>query len=139
MIKNIVVELVKKYKTNCPFALAKELNINITYEPLGQTMGYYTKDFRIKFIHINQHLIKKERIFTCAHELGHAVVHTNVNTPFLKRHTLFSVAKIEREANTFAVELLLPDSTLQEYQEASLYTLADIAGIPKKLAELKKF
>lgn len=138
MIKTIAVELVKKYKTNCPFTLARELNIHIAYESLGQTMGYYTKDFRIKFIHINQQLTDKDQAFTCAHELGHALLHPTLNTPFLRRHTLFSVDRIERQANTFAVELLLPDQLLEEYSECGFYNIADMVGIPVKLINLKR-
>lgn len=137
-IKAIAERLMKEHKTNCPFELAKALGVNITYETLGGTMGYYTNDFRIKFIHINNDLSKVETTFTCAHELGHALIHPNVNTPFLKRHTLFSVSKIEREANTFAVELLLPDALLQEHNECCLYNIAKTVGIPDKLITLKQ-
>jgi Zn-dependent peptidase ImmA (M78 family) len=137
LIKTIVENLMKKYKTNCPFALAKALNINIVYENLGSTMGYYTNDFRIKFIHINQQLNEKDCTYTCSHELGHAIQHPNTNTPFLKRHTLFSVDKIEREANTFAVELLLPDKLLRENPDCSVFNIARSVGIPAKLIKLK--
>ena len=137
MIKAIVEKLMKKHKTNCPFTLAKKMNINILYENLGTTMGYFNKDCRFRFIHINQSLNEEENTFTCAHELGHAIVHPNVNTPFLKRHTLFSVDKIEREANTFAVELLLPDNLLQENAECSVFNIGKAVGIPDKLIKLK--
>lgn len=142
MIKDIVETLIHKHGTNCPFTLADILGINIVYETLGDTMGYFTHDFRIKFIHLNQQLNKKDSIYTCSHELGHAILHPYVNTPFLKRYTLFSTAKIEREANTFAVELLLPDSLLQDYSDCSLNNIAKCVGVPDKLVEfkiLKKF
>lgn len=137
MIKDIVEALIHKYGTNCPFTLANLLGINIVYETLGETMGYFTHDFRIKFIHLNQQLNDKDSIYTCSHELGHAILHPNVNTPFLKRYTLFSTAKIERQANTFAVELLLPDKVIEESGENSLFVLANRFGIPQRLAELK--
>lgn len=138
MIKDVVETLVKKHKTNCPFTIAKILGINVVFETLGDTMGYFTNDFRIRFIHINQQLSDKDSIYACSHELGHAILHPDVNTPFLKKHTLFSTAKIEREANTFAVELLLPDSLLQEHSDCSLFNIAKCVGIPKKLMELKQ-
>lgn len=138
MIKDIVETLIRKHKTNCPFTLAKLLGINIVYETLGDTMGFFTCDYRIKFIHINQQLTNDDSIFACSHELGHAILHPDVCTPFLKRHTLFSTAKIEREANTFAVELLLPDSLLQEHSDCSLFNIAKCVGVPKKLIVLKQ-
>jgi Zn-dependent peptidase ImmA (M78 family) len=113
------------------------LNIIILYEDLGNTMGYFSKDFRFKFIHINQSLNEKESTFTCAHELGHAVQHSDVSTPFLKRHTLFSVDKIEREANTFAVELLLPDKLIKENADCSIFNIGKMVGIPDRLIKLK--
>jgi len=137
MIKAIVETLIKTHKTNCPFTLAKKLNIIVLYEDLGGTMGYFSKDFRFKFIHINQSLNENEGIFTCAHELGHAIKHSDVSTPFLKRHTLFSVDKVEREANTFAVELLLPDTLLQEHADCSVFNIGRSLGIPDRLISLK--
>lgn len=136
-IKDTVLDLIKEYKTNDPFRIAAQRNIHILYEPLGNTMGYFSQDFRISFIHINQDLSEEEQIFVCGHELGHSIMHQHINTPFLKRHTLFSVDKIERQANIFAVELLLPDKLLQEYSGISVYNIAAKLGIPPKLADLK--
>ncbi|WP_425059172.1 ImmA/IrrE family metallo-endopeptidase [Sporomusa carbonis] len=79
---------------------------------------------------------EKSETFVCAHELGHAIYHHDINTPFLKANTLFSTAKIEREANIFAVELLMPDDLLRE-NTCNIYSLADAPSIPHKLAELK--
>ena len=138
-IKDIVLGLVSRYKTSNPFYIASERNISILHEALGSTMGYFSRDFRIGFIHINQGLSEEERIFVCAHELGHAILHPHINTPFLKRHTLFSTSKIERQANTFAVELLLPDSLLQEYADCSMTNIANRQGIPERLITLKNF
>jgi len=139
MVKDIVVALMKKYSTNCPYTIARELGIHILYEPLDAIMGYFSQDFQIKFIHLNQDLNEDELKFTCAHELGHAIMHPNINTHFLKRNTLFPVSKIEREAHIFAVELLLTDELLRQYPECGLYNLAEKIGIPRKLADLKTF
>jgi Zn-dependent peptidase ImmA (M78 family) len=76
--------------------------------------------------------------FVCAHELGHAIKHPDMNTPFLKTYTLFSTDKIEREASTFAVELLLTDRLLHEYKGYCISTISKMAGIPDRLIELKQ-
>lgn len=73
--------------------------------------------------------------FVCAHELGHAVLHPGLNTPFMKANTLLSTDRIEREANTFAVELLMPDELIQEYQ--TIYEAAVACGVPAEIASLK--
>jgi Zn-dependent peptidase ImmA (M78 family) len=138
-IKEIVTNTVEKIGTNDPFLLARSLKINVLYEDLGSKLGYFSKDYRFKFIHINQSLPKDHQRFVCAHELGHAICHPNENTPFLSKYTLFSVSKIEREANRFAVELLMPDSIVMENEDFGIYTLARSLGIPPKLAELKQY
>lgn len=53
----------------------------------------------------------------------------------------FSINKIEVETNTFAVELLLPDSKVKEYNHTSLSMeeIAGINGIPKKVVRLKTY
>ena len=45
--------------------------------------------------------------------------------------------RIEREANTFAVELLLPDSFIRENEGCSIYQLARLRGVPEELVGLK--
>lgn len=61
-----------------------------------------------------------------------------VPTPFLKKHTLFSIEKIERQANTFAVELLMPDEIISKYDGYTIHNIADIVGIPNGLEVLKE-
>ncbi|MGE7091255.1 ImmA/IrrE family metallo-endopeptidase [Lysinibacillus sp. NPDC048646] len=75
----------------------------------------------------------------CAHELGHAILHPDENTAFLKKNTLFSTDKIEIEANTFAVELLLPDELFKD-QCCSGFTIYDAIaekGVPIELLSFK--
>ncbi|AVK95578.1 ImmA/IrrE family metallo-endopeptidase [Lysinibacillus sphaericus] len=138
-IKSIVNQLVKKYGTNDPFKIAKYMGILIVFEPLGNALGYYSKHFRVPIIHINQDADLKTQIFICGHELGHAVQHPDTNTSFLKIHTLFSTDKLEIEANTFAVELLLPDELFAEKND-SCFTIFDAIkenGVPEELLSLK--
>lgn len=136
-IKRITLKLMRKYDTNDPFKLAAQLNIVVQHVRLGNTWGYYVCYRRLKAIHINCDLPEALQRYTCAHELGHAVLHKGVPTPFLKRHTLFSVEKIERQANTFAVELLMPDSLLKEYEGFPVKDIAYMAGIPEGMEMLK--
>lgn len=137
-IKAAVKQLMKKHNTNNPYELAKFLNIIILYAELGNTWGYYTTYKRSRFIIINQNIPETLQTYTCAHELGHSVLHKGISTPFLRKHTLFSVEKIERQANTFAVELLLPDDLIMQYPDISIHRLADMVGVPMGLEVLKK-
>lgn len=136
--KKIAVSLIRKFNTNNPFTIADRLCITVLYSDMNSTLGFFSKYKRSKFIHLNNNMPEKLQRFVCGHELGHAIQHPNINTPFLKRHTLFSTDKIEREANTFAVELLLPDSILKEFPQCSLHNIAGFYGIPLELVYLKQ-
>lgn len=113
------------------------MGITILHRNLRNTLGFFSHYKRFRFIHLNNNVPEKLQTFLCAHELGHAIQHPHVNTPFLKTYTLYSTSRIEREANTFAVELLLPDSLLAEYQDYSIYSIAKSVGIPGKLVDYK--
>lgn len=133
-IKGKVNLLIHKFNTNCPYKIAKQMGIQVLYEPLGNTLGYYSKHFRIKVIHLNESAESKKQLYVCAHELGHAILHPNSNTPFLKKHTFLSTEKIEVEANTFAIELLFKDI---EKEYITLNEAVEEYGIPKQLVLLK--
>lgn len=137
-IKRIAEKLMRKYDTNNPFKLADELGIIVKYDDLGNTWGYFITYKRIKIIHINKNIEEWLQRYTCAHELGHSILHKGVPTPFLKKHTLFSIEKIERQANTFAVELLMPDEIISKYDGYTIHNIADIIGIPNGLEVLKE-
>jgi len=93
----------------------------------------------MKFIHINEDNDDVLSRFVCAHELGHAILHPDANTPFLKKKTFYSIERIEIEANTFAVELLLPDYTIHEHKDEylTLNEIANIYGVPEEVTHLK--
>lgn len=139
MIKKIVLKLVKTYKTNNPFELAEFKNISvIPWDLHDDIKGFYRYVRRNKFIFYNKNIHEGEKNFVCAHELGHAVLHPKENTPFMRVNTLFSIDKIEVEANTFAVELLIPDNELIEYKHLPMQDIAGIYGVPRDVAHLKK-
>lgn len=135
--KKKAASLIRRFHTNDPYSLAAALGIRILYSELGSVWGCCTTYKRIKFIHINQNLSDEEQRFTCAHELGHAVLHPGMSLPYLKAHTLFSPAIYERQANTFAVELLMPDDFIKEMPGCTLDKIARSVGIPKNLEHLK--
>ena len=94
----------------------------------------------MKQIHINQNLNEQDAKFTCAHELGHAILHPNASTPFLRSKTFLSVDKLEIEANSFAVNLLIPDETIIEIidnRNCTLEYMSRVLGYNQKLIELR--
>ena len=127
-----VEKLVDKFGTRNPFKIAKEMNIVVIFEPLGEINGYFTTVFRQRQIHINCNLSEQQKLFTAAHEWGHAVLQPKDNTPFLKGSTFFSVNKLEKEANKFALMLLISDEDLNELKDFTLQQLSCIFGYPEE-------
>jgi Zn-dependent peptidase ImmA (M78 family) len=84
-------------------------------------------------IHINRDLPVEEQKFTCAHELGHMLLHSDSNTPFLRVNTLYSIGKFENEANRFAVDLLYSDDGLQDYLSFSVPEIAACLNVSEEL------
>ncbi|SHH95446.1 ImmA/IrrE family metallo-endopeptidase [Virgibacillus chiguensis] len=129
-IKDKVDSLIKQYDTNNPFKIAEAMDIVVRTIPLGKILGFHTRHSRVSIIHINENASTEQQIFTCAHELGHAILHPGVNTPFLKFNTYYSTSKIEVEANTFAIKLVFRNdmSTSITIKEA-----AESYGVPEQI------
>lgn len=136
-IQKKIAHLKNKFGTSNPFELASYLGIKVLFEELGTINGYYNKQLRMKQIHINCDLPEHMQKFTCAHELGHALLHPNSNTPFLRNYTGLSVDKLEIEANKFAMELLIDDEFLEEHKDLTTEQLSRMLGYYEKLIELR--
>lgn len=56
---------------------------------------------------------------------------------FLREKTLFSINKLEIEANKFAVDLLITDEAIAEVKHLTLDQMANYFGINKNLIKLR--
>lgn len=136
-VHNIVERTTKKYETRSPYELADLMGISIHRCELGTIRGYYSKKFRIKQIVLNCNLTENDERFVLAHELGHAIMHENLNTPFLMENTLFSKNKYENEANLFAIELLISDEFLEEHKQFTTEQISRMLGYHESLIKLR--
>ena len=136
-IAKIAESLCKKYGTRSPYEIAACKNIQVLFETLGGIRGYYNQNYRHKMIHINSNMLPEQQCFTCAHELGHAILHPDSNTPFLQTNTLFCINRYENEANYFAVTLLISDDDLKEYKSFSVPEIAAIYCIDERLIKYR--
>ena len=127
---NNVASLLDNIDSNDPFIISEQNNITVRIEPLGHLHGYYCVMFGYKFIHISNLVRYELQRFICAHELGHALIHPEVNAFY----ELFPENRYERHANEFAINLLLRGAH-EEYPDFDLYQLAKVAGIPKLYLE----
>ena len=138
IIEKKVKSLKEKYKTNNPFELCDYLNVKVLFEDLGENInGFFQSAPKNKIIHINSRLDKNSQLLTCAHELGHAIFHCDLNVLFLERNTFFSKNKFENEADKFAAELLISNNLLNDYEGFCIETIADCEDIDRKYINLK--
>ncbi|USS89986.1 ImmA/IrrE family metallo-endopeptidase [Fructilactobacillus cliffordii] len=95
-----------KFKTFNPFEIAEKLNIDIKYkdfklEPKGETIRYFNRPIII----LDDSLINSDmKYFVCAHELCHAIKHTDQATYYISNCIIKN--KFEYQADNFAKTLL---------------------------------
>lgn len=136
-IKRRVEQIVRKYRTRDPFEMIKGMNVILVYYPLEGVHGFYQYFQRNNIIYLDERLSKNEQRFVLAHELGHMFLHKKANAIFMDTRTQFNTDKFELEANTFAIDLLLPDSLLEEYKEFTVEQISRLTGYEQKLIELR--
>lgn len=135
-IKKLVSYYIRKFDTTNPFEIADALGIIVQTGKLGFEGCYmFLKNHRCIFL--NEDLSEHDKTLVMAHELGHAIMHRKENCYFIRNQTLLLNSKKEIEANTFAVELLVPDNIVLEYQDYNIQQLSILLGYDEKLLQLK--
>lgn len=134
-----VRHIIQKYGTRNPEKLSKEMGITIIRKPFKNTMGFFKKALGKKFIVVNSNLSEDLQSIVIAHELGHAILHSNNTIVYIHEYTLFPRGKIEIEANEFAAELLIDERDMDKLyiKDMSVNQLACYFGVPKQLIEYK--
>jgi len=134
-----VERLKRKYGTINPFEIAEGEKIIIYKEPLGTIRGYYNKYVRQKSIHINCNLSERQQYVTCGHELAHATLHPNANTPMFRDNTFYSINKLERQANKFDAHLLIDIESIDKYllENYSYEQIAAALNLPVELIKIR--
>ena len=122
--------LITKYGTADPFELCDCLGVNVAFDNLGKIRGYYVKNRRQKFIVLSATLEHFQRRIVCAHELGHAILHPDLSTPFYTEHTWLSKDRFENEANHFAAALILASFSSDELDGLGLEQISIFTGLP---------
>lgn len=136
-IKARVDKLVKKYKTRNPFEIIKSMNVIIVFYPLEGVKGFYQHFQRNNIIYIDERLSEHEKLFVCAHELGHMILHKKANAIFMDSRTQLNTDKYENEADQFAMNLLISDRMIEEHLNFTTHQLSQIFGFERKLIELR--
>ena len=123
-------ELMRKFDTRDPFALAKALNIEILRtDEWTKLKGMYFCMKRRRFICLNSNLDEHMMKIVCAHEIGHDQLHRQLaKEKALQEFMLYDMSsRPEYEANIFASSLLLDEDTLLKMIYENHYDAQQIA------------
>lgn len=117
----------------------KEIEMPTSYEDVA---GFYNE--KEKTIYVAKDDKPTRKLFTVAHELGHALLeHKNYSVLLRIPNERTSYTRVEKEANAFASHLLMPNFMLKEYLEKYHFTgsnykeMADIFGVPIKAMKVQ--
>ena len=139
-IKGIVLSLLENYGTLNPFELCERLNIAILKSNLGNEIkGFFqrTPD-GYDVIHINSGIDECEMKYICAHELGHAILHTSLSLGFFNSNPMQVKNRYEIQADKFAAEILIDHEIYDNgYSELNIEQISSAICVPSKLIQYK--
>lgn len=136
-IKKLTDSLVKKYHTRDPFEMVRGMNVILVFAPLVGTRAFYQYFQRNNIIYINEALPRHEQAFVCAHEMGHMFLHKKTNTIFMDTRTGLNTDRLEIEADTFAMHLLVGEDLLNEYRGYTVEQISHILGYEERFIKLR--
>ena len=115
-IRQEVSRLKMKYQTDDPYEICEYLDIQVMERPMGKSprscKGFFLVSSRCKLIVINSDLPDSIQRIIIAHELGHAVLHSDSAINTFHEFAMFEdTNRMEYEANVFAAEFMLSDQT----------------------------
>lgn len=129
--------LARKHQSRNPFEIIKGINAILVFAPLIGVRGFYQYFQRNNIIYVDEDLPYHEKMFVCAHELGHMLLHKKSNAVFMDSRTFLNTTFYEKEANTFAVNLLIDNDMLYEHRDLTIEQLSRLWGYDKELIELR--
>lgn len=118
--------------------LAPRYGLNVFVTDFGKFLDIAgIINLKTKSIHVNKNDSPQRQVFTVAHELGHWLMHKD---DVLKNPDEYAVMTraplgkanpdpLEREANFFAANLLVPKDMLEKYKEEPVMRISKIFGV----------
>lgn len=139
-IKLKVNEIIKKYELKYPldiWALVDKLGFSVKYVDTGDSDAYTLIINGKKRILLNKNIKTETRInFTLAHELGHYFIPSHLeplygcNVSDIVSTMNLNDEKVEKEADIFASELLLPSTLIKD--NSDLKSFKDIIDVSER-------
>ena len=133
-ILQIPEKLIKRFGTRDPFEIAHILGYSVKFINTKKQKGFCKILLNNFFIFINENMSPQMQRMTCAHELGHLLLHRDVlkRELFLAEMEIFDITdQKELEANEFAASLLIDDEELlqllrEEYDVVTAASMLDV-------------
>lgn len=140
-IKRMVNSLVAENGTNNPFDICSNTDVFVFYPDLPENVqGFYYSIKGRKIIGINSALDDESRRIICAHELGHSLLHPDMNVFFAMTHTNLLTERFEKEADYFCACLLIDTSVINrlrsENEQVTASEISSICRIPQKIVDI---
>ena len=137
-------DLLRRHRGASLAELCEAESICLLHVSMGQGQackGFFLFRFGVPCIVVNQDLEPWLQRVVLAHELGHAMLHRELaGQEGFRDFALFDGADpLEKEANQFAAEILIPDKALLSLLESgmSIYEAASELDVPYELADFK--
>jgi Zn-dependent peptidase ImmA (M78 family) len=137
MMNPDVNKLTSKYRTRNPIEIAQCLGFIIIHTSLVGVRGFYQHIQRNHIVYLDDSLDEPNEKFVCAHEIGHAILHKDINRIFMDTRTLSVSSKYEAQANRFAIDLLYSDEDMKEYEGYTISDVASCLGLSECLIEYR--
>ena len=133
----IADKLIRRFGTRNPIRIAEELGYIIIETPLCGIRGYHQYVQRCNIIYLDNNLSEQDRLWVCAHELGHSIMHKGLNRIFMDTCTHMISNRYETEADRFAADLLFDDEVIENLHDYSVQTVAECLGVTIDIARYK--
>ena len=135
-------ELISRCGTRDPFRIASFLGIEVRWLATKRQKGFCAVVLDEPFIFISQNMSEQMQRMTCAHELGHILLHRDILTKdrFFLDYELFNMQnETEYEANVFAASLLIDGQELYEQirEENEMTTIASAMDVNVNLLMIR--
>lgn len=130
-VNEIVDGLLDIYKTNNPYELCRHLKIKIEKvnfnNPILQRKDsmYYRNYYEQEIIFIRDDLYGYDEVFILKHELGHAILHTEIAAS-----SFINIGKLDKQANYFALALSGIKFDVIAMDGMTLRQIASCANVP---------
>ena len=143
-IKREVARLKIKFKTSEAAEMCDALGIRVSKFSMGISekacKGFFMVQDRIKVAVLNSDLDERIQNVILPHELAHGVLHVDrrIRT-FHELSYLDETDFLEREANIFAAEFLIDDTSLFDVanSQADFFQMANLLNVPPELLDFK--